>query len=211
MQEAMRYPQSVTMDEEVYIADRGRCFIYRYDLQSKEWTKLPKYQYWHFSMTVVNNQVTVVGGCYVSTDKMTNEVAVYSPSQRNWKQPYPPMNTPREWPAVSTYNQHLVVAGGYDGGDLSAVEILDTSTYDSKWLSLTPLPMSCRRMSAATICGTLYLLGGTPVGKQTHSKKECVILTQKSVLNLCLQFWHCTHVLFLSCAEFSMCANLLMC
>ena len=33
-----------------------------------------------------------------------------------------------------------------------------------------------------------------------HSKKERVILTLKSVLNLCLQFWHITHVLFLSCA-----------
>ena len=30
-----------------------------------------------------------------------------------------------------------------------------------------------------------------------HSKKGCAILTLKSVLNHCLQFWHGTHVLLL--------------
>ena len=76
---------------------------------------------------------------------------------------YPPMNTPREWPAVSTYHQHLVVAGGSGESDtdLATVEILDTSVSHSQWLSATLLPLRCHRMSAAIIHGTLYLLGGS--------------------------------------------------
>ena len=161
---AMQYPQSVTMDTAVYIADRGiSCDIHRYDLQTKEWTKLPQYQGRYFTLTEHNHQLTLVGGRDWSTHKASNTVAVYSTSERRWKQPYPPMNTPRQYPAVSTYNQHLVVAGGCDDSwtDLPAVEILDTSTLHSQWLSATSLPVSCRIMSAAIIHSTLYLLGGT--------------------------------------------------
>ena len=161
---AMQYPQSVTMDTAVYIADRGISRdIHRYDLQTKEWTKLPQYQGRYFTLTEHNHQLTLVGGRDWSTHKTSNTVAVYSTSERRWKQPYPPMNTPRQYPAVSTYNQHLVVAGGCDDSwtDLPAVEILDTSTLHSQWLSATSLPVSCRIMSAAIIHSTLYLLGGT--------------------------------------------------
>ena len=95
----------------------------------------------------------------MSTYKTTNRVAVYSPSQRSWTQPYPPLKTPRYLPAVSTYHQRLVVAGGID--DSGTVEILDISVRHCQWLSATGLPVSCHLMSAAITDGTLYLLGGS--------------------------------------------------
>ena len=170
MPRTLWYPQSVTVDTAVYIPARNSGDIHRYDLQTKEWTKLPQYQYWNSTVTEHNHQLTVVGGYDVSTQKMTNTVGVYSPSQRSWKQPYPPMNTFRMLPAVSSYQQRLVVAGGRDASwtELATVEILDTSTLHSQWLSATQLPMKCRRMSATIIQGTLYLLGGS-LGKQVLS------------------------------------------
>ena len=177
MPRVMWRPQSVTVDTVVYIADRGLTVsggivrysvILRYDPHTNELTELPLYQYWRFTLTELTHQLVMVGGIDVSTDKMSKTVSVYDPSQRSWKQPYPPMNTPRKWPAVSTYDQRLVVAGGYDGGDLASVEILDTSVHHCQWLSATPLPVSCSRMSAAITHGTLYLLGGT-LGKQVLS------------------------------------------
>ena len=161
---AIGYPQSVTVDTAVYIADRGwRCgVIFRYDPHTNQFTERTHYQYWRFTMTELTDQLVVVGGCDVYTRKPTNTVAVYSTSQRNWKQPYPPMNTLRYSPAVSTYHQHLVVAGGEDAsGYLDTVEILDTSTLHSQWLFVTSLPVRCSLMSAAIIHRTLYLLGGT--------------------------------------------------
>ena len=72
------------------------------------------------------------------------------------------MNTIRSSPAVSTYHQRLVVAGGSFGRtDLATVEILDTSISHCQWLSTTELPVSCSRMSTAIIHSTLYLLGGS--------------------------------------------------
>ena len=175
---ALCNPHFVTVDTVVYVAHSGwDSVIHRYDPQTQQWTTLPEYQYLSFAMTEVNNQLVLVGG----QDKVTFDefirnkhkpkakdvVAVYSTSQSSWKQPYPPMNTPRILPAVATYHQHLVVAGGCDDrGQLATVEILDTtSTYNSQWLFIASmsLPMSCSGMLSATVNDTLYLLGGKQV------------------------------------------------
>ena len=169
MPRAMVCPQSVTVDTVVYIADRVTGVILRYDPHTNEWTELPQYQYCWFTLTELTHKLVVVGGSDVFTDKTSKTVQVYDHSQRSWKQPYPPMNTPRYFPAVSTYHQRLVVAGGSDGWtDLGSVEILDTSVHHCQWLSPTGLPVRCHRMSAAITHGTLYLLGGT-LGKQVLS------------------------------------------
>ena len=165
MPAAMWWPQSVTVDTVVYIAERhwSSGDILRYDLHSQQWMKPLHYQYCDCGMTTVSSQLVMVGGCDVSTDKTTNTLAVYSPSQSSWTQPYPPLKTPRYLPAVSTYHQRLVVAGGCDdsGTKLATVEILNTSVSHCQWLSATGLPVSCSRMSAAITHGTLYLLGGS--------------------------------------------------
>ena len=163
MPRAMEYPQSVTIEGILYVYDRGGSDILRYDLHSEQWCEPVKQQYWRCGMTTVSSQLVMVGGYGMPSGKPSKTVRVYTPSQRSWKQPYPPMNTPRYYPAVSTYHQRLVVAGGCDdsGTDIATVEILNTSVSHSQWLSATPLPVSCRLMSAAIIHGTLYLLGGT--------------------------------------------------
>ena len=171
MPRAMVRPQSVTVETAVYITERwGSGDILRYDLHTDKWTEFPQYQYWGFTLTELTHQLVVVGGHDVFTNKITKTVSVYSHTQRTWKQPYPPMNTPRMLPAVSTYHQRLVVAGGSDDShtDLTTVELLDTSVSHSQWLSPTGLPVRCRRMSAAITHGTLYLLGGT-LGKKVLS------------------------------------------
>ena len=171
MPREMVYPQSVTVDTVVYIAERWDIgVILRYDLHSQQWMEPLQYQYWWCGMTTLSSQLVMVGGLHVSTVKTTNTVSVWSTSQRSWTHPYPPLNTPRYWPAVSTYHQRLVVAGGCDDSntDLATVEILDTTVRHCQWLSATGLPVSCSLMSAAITHGTLYLLGGS-LGKQVLS------------------------------------------
>ena len=160
MPETMMCPRSVAVDKAVYVtAGNGSHDIHKYDLETQQWSTLPPYQYSDFSMTGVNNQLTCVGGGDETTKKISNAIAVYSTSQRRWKQPYPPMNTPRRYPATCTYHHHLVVAGGRDAShDLTTVEVLNTSTH--QWFSTTPLPERGSRMSYTIIQDALYLLGG---------------------------------------------------
>ena len=174
MPRAMWYPQSVTIEGILYVSQRRGPYrdILRYDLLTQQWCEPVHYQYCWCGMTTVSSQLVMVGGLDVSTypHKTTNTLGVYAPSEKRWKQPYPPMNTPRYWPAVSTYHQCLVVAGGRDdsGTDIATVEVLDTSVSHCQWLSATGLPVRCSLMSAAITHGTLYHRLLTYVNKISH-------------------------------------------
>ena len=164
---AMASPHSVIVDRTVYVAPGGGSRdIHKYDLQTQQWTELPQYQYYNFTMAEVNCQLILVGGYDVSTGKTSNAV-VGAPSPQGSTQHYPPLNSPRRYPTVSKYHQHLVVAGGCDASltSLATVETLDISSQHNQWLSTTLLPVSCYRMSSTIVNEELYLSGGT-LGKQ---------------------------------------------
>lgn len=168
MPKKLSRPNSVVIAGCVYIRGAFSFFrdsgIHKYS-QNQPWIKLPQYQFYNFTMAEVKGELTLVGGMTnVFSKEASNVLAVYR--QNEWKHIYPPMQTCRADPAVSTYNHYLVVAGGNDGSDLTAVEILNTD--NNQWLSTTKLPMSCSQMSSAIIENTMYLLGGT-LGKQVLS------------------------------------------
>ena len=90
--------------------------------------------------------------------RVTNRISVWD-SQR-WTHPYPYMPTPRHSPAVVTYINWLVVAGGSDGdGYLDSVEIMNTT--NKQWFTATPLPMGCYDMTSAVVGDEWYFMGGS--------------------------------------------------
>ena len=144
---------AVILQKKVYIGggwannDVDDCTIQVYDMEIEEWSRLPGYQFKWFGMTVINSCLTVVGGWDRSLGKVTDQLAVFDPTSQNWTRPYPSMPTPCHRPAVSAYNEWLLVAGGYDGGRiLSTVELLNTST--NQWLTASPLPALCRNLTS---------------------------------------------------------------
>ena len=73
MPKAMAYPQSVTVDTVVYIADRGASGdILRYELHSQQWMEPLHYPYFYCGVTTVSSQVVMVGGVYTLLHKTTN-------------------------------------------------------------------------------------------------------------------------------------------
>lgn len=110
-------------------------------------------------MTVINNHLTLVGGWDTFTRKVTKLLAVFDPTSEDWTYPYPPMPTPHHSPAVSTYDIWLLVAGGYGGGNLATVELLNTST--NQWLSASPLPTPCGYMTSTIDQDNWYLITST--------------------------------------------------
>ena len=51
---------------------------------------------------------------------------------------------------------HLIVAGDYNRGNLDTVEVFD----GQQWVTADPLPMSCGRMKSTSHDGHYYLMGG---------------------------------------------------
>ena len=160
----------------VYIGG-GRAFtdiqmqtVMVYDPQLDSFDTLPPYTYKWFSMAVVNNQLVVVGGLDVQTDKRTNKLGVWNELSKTWTHPLPPMTIACCSPSIVVYGKWLIVIGGYgDRFPLSRVEILDT-TRPGQWYIAVPLPRPCYWASTAIIGNTCYLMGGySPLGPAVYS------------------------------------------
>ena len=177
--------QSVTVRQKVFVGEGGTDYcddahtVYEYDEDSNQWVSLPRYDCRKFAMTILTDKLTLVGEINTSTGKMTNQVAVWEGegTSREWTHPYPPMTTPRYSPAVATYGDRLVVAGGYHGGNLATVEVLNTTSH--QWLSASPLAVGCAFMTSAIVDQELFLLGGdTNLGvtccvPPRHNAEQC--------------------------------------
>ena len=161
------YPQVVVLNGKVYIgggvasSNRERQTMIVYDPRKDSYDTLPPYTYKYFSVAVVNNQLVVVGGKDVRTNKPTNQLAVWNEQSKSWTHPLLPMTTACHSPSVATHNNRwlVVMGGGADGTPLSRVEILDT-TESGQWYQAAPLPQPCYCVSTATIGNMCYLLGG---------------------------------------------------
>ena len=152
-------------------SDRERQTVIVYDPQQDIYNTLPQYTYLYFSMAVVNNQLILIGGIDVRTEKKTNKLGVWNEQSKTWTHQLPPMNTACDSPSVTTLNNRwLVVIGGEGDGDaaLSRVDILDTES--RQWYHAAPLPQSCYCAAIAIIGDTCYLVGGYTAGG-TASRK----------------------------------------
>ena len=162
------YPKVAVIKEKVYIGggnallDREMQTVIVYDPKQDSYDTLPPYMCKYFSMAVINNQLVLVGGMDVQTDKVTNKLAVWNERSKRWTHPLPPMTAACRSPSVATHNNRwLVVMGGFKFDDqiyLSRVEILDTDS--TQWCHAASLPQPLSHALPAIIDNMCYLLGG---------------------------------------------------
>ena len=178
------YPSVVVFKEKVYIggelasSDCERQTVVVYDPKQDSCDTLPLYTYVYFSMAVVNDQLVLVGGREVQTNKKTNKLGVWNEQSKGWTHRLPPMTTACHSPTVATHNNRwLVVIGGCgDGTTPTRVEILDI-TESLQWYQAESLPRPCHYdMSSATIGNMCYLLGGFTKGVEPSKKVFSVCL-----------------------------------
>ena len=157
----MVFKEKLYIDRSNSLSNKECQTVIVYDPQKDSYDTLPPYTYKYFSIAVLNNQLVVVGGEDVRTNKQTNQLGVWNEQSKSWTHPLPPMTTACSSPSVATHNNRwLVVMGGIgDGTSLSQVEILDT-TGSGQWYQAAPLPQQCDSVSTATIGNMCYLLGG---------------------------------------------------
>ena len=132
--------------------------IYSYSPSEDKWSTLTPRRYEAFSLAVVNNMLTTIGGA--QTDGAAINSLMSMDKVMKWRQLLPPMPTARVRPAAVTTPTHLVVAGGRTVKAMYADAVLSTEVLDFSTLQWFSASRSPRRLwfPHMTLCGGyLYL------------------------------------------------------
>ena len=144
--------------------------VLAYESARNNWSELPKCPNGNFSLAVVNNLPTTIGGMTANGDYTSSLLSL---TDKEWTKHFPPMPTKRRSTAVVCSGRSLVVAGGLGEGskELSTVEVMDTETLQWSTASSLPHPLY---QATATLCGDqVYMLGGCQSGKHFKSVSTC--------------------------------------
>ena len=160
----------------VYCVD-GESFkiILMFNSATDKWTVLPECPKVYFSIAMVNERLTAIGGKFL--DKPTNTLLSLPQNrpgifQKKWIEQLPPMSYCHNAPAVVTANTSLVVAGGWGPDKEKApVEVLDIRTL--RWFTVASLRHPLWQATATFSGGRLYVGGGFSGGQATNSVMMC--------------------------------------
>ena len=187
--------QAVVMQGMVYVGGGfaigdNKYKVMVYDIHSGKWATLPPYKTGFFGMTVIDNQLVLVGGMEVGK-AVCKVLGAWRAASKEWVHPYPDMPTARRSCSVVTYKEWLVVAGGYseEGKYLASVEVMNTS--NKQWSTAPPLPVGWTEMKAAIVGDMCYFMGGFISGptKEVFSVSLQALLNPKSSSERDRQIW----------------------
>ena len=142
-----------------------------------QWSSFPDNKYQNFSLAVIENHLTSLGGQALTGDYgNTNSVLSISLSggrRKQWVQMFPPMLTARCNATSIVSGQTVIVVGGYDRGyELDTVEVLRVNT--RQWNTVTTcLPQRLSNLVGAVFNGSLYLAGGFKGGQASQCVFSC--------------------------------------
>ena len=168
---------AVSHDKMAYFNSHGSTAVYQFE--EDQWTALPECPHYWSALTVVNNQLTTVGGSHDRRGEApTNSLASLTGEgkDRKWVEHFPRMPTSRWSLAAVCRGTSLIAAGGCDGGrTLRTVEVMDTESL--QWTLVNPLPHPMYLASIAVSQEKVYLLGGWDQnGDETLSVFTCSTL-----------------------------------
>ena len=140
--------------------------VMAYDISGGKWTTLPPYSTRYFAMTVIDNNLVLVGG-KVDAYSCSKVLGVWSEVSKKWTHPYPDMTLQRYLCSAFTYKSWLVVAGGTGAGGMKipSVEVMNTAT--KQWYAGPPTPIPWAEMKTTIVDDVCYFMGGSSV----HAKK----------------------------------------
>ena len=152
---------AVSHDKMAYFNPRHSTAVYQFE--EDQWTALPECPHYDSALTVINEQLTTVGGSHgrYGGGDPTNSLASLTGEgkDRKWVEHFPRMPTSRSHLAAVCRGTSLIAAGGHDGERvLRTVEVMDTESL--QWTLVNPLPHPMYLASIAVSQEKVYLLGG---------------------------------------------------
>ena len=182
----------MTDDQFAYFTPGGFELVYRYQLSTEKWEKLPPSPYCDSGLVIIDGELTAAGGEDGSRYTRYRTNRLFTLGQGQWVEYYPPMNTACSSPAVvSTSNdKYIVVVGGWVGVWTATVELFHVRS--RRWYKLTNLPQALIQPSA-TICGNeVHVIGRHGTGYSCSLQallSSDQPITSQSLLNILTCIW----------------------
>ena len=161
----------------LYISELHGRYIFTFDSVRDTWSTLPLCPQECFSLVVIENLLTAVGGQDLKSKKALGRLCSFAEHRSMnggaWTQIFPPMLSERLWPAVLCAGSNLVVAGGKTNSDeeLNSVEILNTKVFH--WCLVSSLPKPLCRMTLSLVEDNLYVAGGSNASSSSATVFVC--------------------------------------
>ena len=159
------YVQSVVVQGRVYVGggyagsdSDDNYILMEYDISAGKWDKLPPYLARGFAMTVINNQLVLVGGGLDHGCRCRMVLGKWKAESKEWTHSYLDIPTARRQCSEVVYNEWLVVVGGYQDVRSSSVEVMNTDS--EVWYAAPPTPTPWSSMKTAIVGDTCYFMGG---------------------------------------------------
>ena len=175
----VRGTNAVVQGSVVYLKPAGTQQVLGYNSTTDDWFPLLDCPHTAFSLAVVDNLLTAIGGWQAGPYTNTLLSLTEEGQDRKWVETFRPMTTKRNCTCAVSSGAALIVIGGRgDGGVvLSTVEVVDVST--KVWTTAASLPEPLHSASA-TICGDrVYLLGAV---NRSHNSTKSVFTCSLSTL-----------------------------
>ena len=166
--EGMTRPTAVCLNQKIYVGDRWmpescRKYLYVFDIFNRKWSTLRFHnlcEMWGFTLATTKNLVHTLGGEVRNDDELelySNNVFTLDGNLR-WFNTLPPLNVGRIWAASTSFEDFIVIAGGrFAKGQLSSVEVLNSSASSSTWWTISDLPMRSSLVQCTATLNQLFI------------------------------------------------------
>ena len=163
----MDHPKAVAIGDRIYMGggyapQKQAAIVSEMALQLGKWNEIKNCPMKYFGMTVVKDELFVVGGVS-NSGKKKGDVYTLDMTSKEWKLfPSAPMKERRSMLSVVTYaDKWLIAIGGENssGSPLDSIERLNTEdSEDQRHWTLSPkLPTKCALLSSAVVGNKLFV------------------------------------------------------
>ena len=181
--ELRREPDAVINGNTIFFKYFWGKSIFSYNTDHQSWTEFPGCPVSSFSMAVLDNLLTVIGG---KNADYAPVATLYSYSGKKWVQLFPRMKVERYWTISNTCDSFLIVMGG-EGSNrqvLNTVEVLDIGTQQWSFASSLPRPMDS---ATSAICGDHLYIGG---GSQPETARYATVCSLPELIHGQKRVWN---------------------
>ena len=197
--EGVVWPTAVYLNGKIFLGDRGwwdyRQFLCVFNLVSRTWFKLPFHDSCEmsgFTLATSNSKVHTLGGIWSKDGKVerySNKVFSLD-GDLKWSNTLPPLNIGRECATSTSFDNFILVAGGWSrNGLLSSVKVLNSSQSSSTWWEICDLPvkswyMQCTVTHDKLFIGCGFSTANTVYTAKLNAVKESLNIDEESKSNV---------------------------